>query len=189
MIWVGCSLAIYSGLLSPILALSLSKKDKETYCMYAMAVFGLGEMAGAMCIGQIVDRLNSKVAALFNALVILMTVVLTELFLYPAHPSYSYLAFVMAFAWGFQDGSSNTHCLQMLGFEFTAENEPSTVPFAIFSMLEAVGVFVFQVIQSFVEDQQTYRVYIGVMGVVGAISCGYTYWFPFKEKRANKNNT
>jgi hypothetical protein len=52
----------------------------------------------------------------------------------------------MAFLWGVEDGSVNTHCLEMLGFEF----DDNTEPFSIFSMFEAVAVFVFQIIQSFI---------------------------------------
>ena len=45
----------------------------------------------------------------------------------------------MAFMWGLEDGSVNTHALEMLGFEF----DDNTDPFAIFSMFEAFAVFVF----------------------------------------------
>lgn len=48
----------------------------------------------------------------------------------------------MAFLWGVEDGAVNTHCLEMLGFEF----EDNTIPFSIFSMFEALAVFVFQII-------------------------------------------
>ena len=55
---------------------------------------------------------------------------------------YDFLVFLVAFLWGMEDGSVNTHCLEMLGFEF----EDNTEPFSIFSMFEAVAVFIFQII-------------------------------------------
>lgn len=89
----------------------------------------------------------------------------------------------MAFMWGVQDGSVNTHCLEMLGFEF----DDNTEPFSIFSMFEAFAVFIFQILQSLVEDHDglgtNYEIYVGVTGITGALMCGCTYFFDFKEKK------
>ena len=52
---------------------------------------------------------------------------------------YTWFVFLVAFMWGFEDGSVNTHCLEMLGFEFN----DNTAPFSIFSMFEAFAVFIF----------------------------------------------
>ena len=91
----------------------------------------------------------------------------------------------MAFLWGVEDGAVNTHCLEMLGFEF----DDNTIPFSIFSMFEALAVFVFQIIQSFVGDnQKDYLIYILISGLLGGIMCGATYFFDFKEKRAKAIN-
>ena len=87
----------------------------------------------------------------------------------------------MAFMWGVEDGSVNTHALEMLGFEF----DDNTDPFAIFSMFEAFAVFIFQLIQSRVDDTDKYIIYIAVCGGIGSIMCGITYFFNFKEKRSN----
>jgi hypothetical protein len=96
----------------------------------------------------------------------------------------------MAFLWGVEDGAVNTHCLEMLGFEF----DDNTEPFSIFSMFEAVAVFVFQIIQSWVDGdpdksvkQRNYMIYIGITGFLGALMCGCTYFFDFKEKRARSH--
>ena len=86
----------------------------------------------------------------------------------------------MAFLWGVQDGSVNTHSLEMLGFEFGESG--STVPFSIFSMFEAVAVFAFQIIQSGV-DEGNYSLYIGVIGLLGTLMCSATYFFDFREKK------
>ena len=69
----------------------------------------------------------------------------------------------------------------MLGFEF----DDNTEPFSIFSMFEAVAVFVFQIIQSGVSDTpESYGWYILITGVLGSLMCGATYYFEFKEKNS-----
>jgi predicted MFS family arabinose efflux permease len=108
--------------------------------MFAMVAFGFGEIFGGLIIGQIVDRKNSKVASLFNLGFVAFTTVLTIIYL--SIRQYNLFVFFMAFMWGFEDGAVNTHCLEMLGFEF----EDNTIPFSIFSLFEAMAVFVFQII-------------------------------------------
>lgn len=76
-------------------------------------------------------------ASLFNVLFVFIATILTIAFLY--WEEYNWFTFVMAFAWGLEDGSVNTHALEMLGFEF----DDNTDPFAIFSMFEAFAVFIF----------------------------------------------
>ena len=99
----------------------------------------------------------------------------------------------MAFLWGLEDGSVNTHCLEMLGFEF----EDNTEPFSIFSMFEAFAVFFFQILQSFVDpgnksttDQiaENYFIYVAITGILGAFMCGTTYFFDFRKTHSNENN-
>jgi len=105
--------------------------------MYAMVAFGFGEIVGGLVIGQVVDRRGSKSASIVNMGLVFMTVILTVFYL--QDPEYSVLVFFMAFMWGVEDGAVNTHCLEMLGFEF----DDNTLPFSIFSMFEALAVFVF----------------------------------------------
>lgn len=46
---------------------------------------------------------------------------------------------MFTFAWGFSDGAINTHCNQMMGFEF----DTSADAFGIFNSMQAVAVFSF----------------------------------------------
>jgi len=85
----------------------------------------------------VVDRKNSKIASLVNAVLVLITAILTLVYL--ADPKFTWYIFFVSFMWGLEDGAVNTHCLEMLGFEF----EDNTEPFSIFSMFEAVAVFIF----------------------------------------------
>jgi hypothetical protein len=126
--------------------------------------------------------MNSRIASVFNILFVALATALTIIFL--VYEDYNWFTFVMAFMWGVEDGSVNTHALEMLGFEF----DDNTDPFAIFSMFEAFAVFIFQLIQSRVDGRDKYFIYIGVAGGLGCIMCGMTYFFDFKEKRALKNN-
>ncbi|TNV71880.1 hypothetical protein FGO68_gene9607 [Halteria grandinella] len=148
--------------------------------MFAMVAFGFGEIFGGLSIGQVVDRKGSKFASLVNMGYVLFTIALTLLYL--NSPSYGFLVFFMAFMWGVEDGAVNTHCLEMLGFEF----EDNTEPFSIFSMFEAFAVFIFQILQSFVGDNaHSYGQYVGLTGILGGIMCGATYFFDFKEHKSS----
>jgi predicted MFS family arabinose efflux permease len=149
--------------------------------MFAMVAFGFGEIVGGLSIGQVVDRKGSKIASLVNMAYVLFTVLLTGIYLHS--PSYGFLVFFMSFMWGVEDGAVNTHCLEMLGFEF----DDNTEPFSIFSMFEAVAVFIFQLIQSLVQDNsQSYFTYVISTGILGGVMCGTTYFFDFKEKKNKK---
>jgi MFS family permease len=178
LLWIGVSIAVYTGILVPMINLSLkdvaNSNTRFEYSMFAMVAFGLGEIVGGLLIGQVVDRRGSKLASLVNMGLVAFTVLLTLFYL--SYLRYNLLVFLMAFMWGVEDGAVNTHCLEMLGFEF----DDNTVPFSIFSMFEAVAVFVFQILQSFVGD--SYGWYIGLTGLSGALMCGTTYFFEFRER-------
>lgn len=75
-----------------------------------------------------------------NAGLVLLTAILTLVYL--ANIEFTWYIFFVSFMWGVEDGAVNTHCLEMLGFEF----DDNTEPFSIFSMFEAVAVFIFQLI-------------------------------------------
>lgn len=40
---------------------------------------------------------------------------------------FNFLAFAMAFMWGFQDSATNTHNQEMMGFQFENNTEPYAV--------------------------------------------------------------
>jgi hypothetical protein len=54
LLWIGISIAIYSGLLVPIISLSLEGLDNNQQfekSMMAMVAFGFGEIVGGLVIG------------------------------------------------------------------------------------------------------------------------------------------
>jgi len=58
-VWAGISLAIYTGLLVPMISNTLEGRDnteKLMKSMYAMVCLGVGEIVGSLAIGQVIDR-------------------------------------------------------------------------------------------------------------------------------------
>ena len=93
--------------------------------MLAMVLFGVGEILGCFFIGFIVDRYGSKIATIFNLLIMLTMGLVTIAFIVVYE--FNYLAFLMCFLWGFQDSAINTHSQEILGFEFNNNSEPFSV--------------------------------------------------------------
>lgn len=90
-----------------------------------MVLFGVGEILGCFFIGYIVDKKGSKVATIFNVVIIILMggVTIAYICVY----KYGFLAFLMCFLWGFQDSAVNTHSQEILGFEFDNNSEPFSV--------------------------------------------------------------
>ncbi|CDW77194.1 major facilitator superfamily protein [Stylonychia lemnae] len=179
--WTGISIAYYSGNLVEMMSDSLQKDGKDDQeqfklSMLAMVLFGVGEILGCFFIGFIVDRKGSKVATIFNLVIILImgavTITFIEVYKYGA------LAFIMCFFWGFQDSAINTHSQEILGFEFDNNSEP----FSVYNILQCVACFIFQIIESAVNDQDDYRWYTIMVTGLGFIFCGMPFFFDFHEK-------
>ncbi len=67
--WTGMSLAVFTGLLIPMIAESIpgdDNQDKFQKSMFCMATFGVGEMMGSLIIGFIIDKVGNKAATLAN---------------------------------------------------------------------------------------------------------------------------
>lgn len=94
-----------------------------------MVFFGVGEVLGCFFIGLIVDKLGSKLATIFNLLIITAMFGVTIAFI--LRFKFDILAYIMCFLWGFQDSAVNTHTQEILGFEFDNNSEP----FSVFNIL------------------------------------------------------
>lgn len=105
--------------------------------MFCMVPFGVGEMIGGSIVGYVTDKISIKAAVLVNVLFCLLTCGATLSFLIVNE--YNWLAFMMPLMWGILDSGINTHIFEMLGFEFDTNSEP----FAVFTLVEAMTVFVF----------------------------------------------
>jgi len=61
----------------------------------------------------------------------------------------------------------------MLGFEFDNNSEP----YSIFNLAQAMGVFIFQIIESVLDSQTKYLVYSAFVGAFGIYACSLTFFF------------
>ena len=64
-----------------------------------MVAFGVGEILGGLFLGQIIDKIGNRAAAVANIVMIITQTIITLTYLYIFE--YNWLAFGMAFMWGF----------------------------------------------------------------------------------------
>ena len=98
---------------------------------------------------------------------------------------YSWLAYLMTFTWGLQDSAVNTHVFEMLGFEFDNNSDA----FAIYSLVQSIMSFIFQLSQAAIDDRTKYFIYTAVLGVLGIVSVGITYFFDFREHKSHHHHS
>ena len=67
--------------------------------MFAMVALGVGEILGAMIMGNVIDRIGSKKTCLINIGLVFVATIFVLNFLYL--DKYSAFAFIMTFCWGF----------------------------------------------------------------------------------------
>eukprot|EP00347_Sterkiella_histriomuscorum_P000222 403376714 len=181
--WTGISIAYYSGLLVCMLTDTMPDQPANIQyekSMYAMVIFGVGEMIGCFFIGYVVDKKGSKFASVVDVVIIVIQTIVTLLFLW--QNQFNYLALLMTFMWGFQDSATNTHLAEMLGFEFESNSEP----FSVFNLVQAFGVFVFELLETYVDTHNSYVIYTWITGIIGIFSCAATFFFDFKEREGDK---
>ncbi len=78
-------------------------EEEESYqlqkSMHAMMMFGAGQLCGALLLGQISDQFGLKLGVVINFVLQLFNISVSLSFL--AIFEYNFLAFAMAFFWGF----------------------------------------------------------------------------------------
>jgi len=176
-IFTGISIAYYSGMLVPILTASIDSEDQQLQfqkSLLAMVALGAGEMIGSLIQGQVVDKVGNRTPVIIIVVSLMVTIAVT--LFYIKKMEFGWLAYVMTGLWGFQDGALNTHTYQMLGFEF----EDSATAFAMFNLIQAVGCVTFQLLESIIEER-SYLVYTCVIGIIGVLFSGLTYFFDFRK--------
>ena len=72
-----------------------------------MSVFGIGEMAGSIFMGLVVDKISSKVGCIVN--MICVVIVWAVSFMQIQANKDNILVYFFTFVWGFMDGGVNTH--------------------------------------------------------------------------------
>jgi MFS family permease len=81
--WTGISIAYYSGNLVEMMTGTINGDNNYQFkwSMLAMVGFGFGEIFGGFFIGYIVDRYGSKIAIMYNLLIILVMFGITMAFI------------------------------------------------------------------------------------------------------------
>ena len=82
--------------------------------LYAMSMFGVGEIVGSNIMGAVVDKFGPKMGTVMNNFNILAMVLVTLINFHVL--KYDFLSFLLCFTWGWLDGSLNSHVNQNLGF-------------------------------------------------------------------------
>ncbi|TNV83138.1 hypothetical protein FGO68_gene17752 [Halteria grandinella] len=182
--WAGISLAIYTGLLTPMITEAVeseakregkesSSNDQLMLSMYAMVCLGIGEIVGSLTIGRIIDKMGNKVCSLITLALIAIQTLLTVWFIYSW--TFGPLVFAMTFVWGLQDSVVNTHMSEVLGFEF----EDNTRPFSVFNIVQSITVFCFLVVEAYVNTRSQYYSFNILCGILGMLMCGLMFFFPY----------
>ena len=108
--WTGISISYYSGLLTLTIVSTVDSTDEKIQfqkSMLAMMMFGVGSFIGTSSLGYICDNFSKKVGVFTNITYMLFMTIVSLNFIYQY--KYSWLAFLMAFVWGLQDGAIYTH--------------------------------------------------------------------------------
>ena len=144
LVWSGCSISYWSTMLTPIMSLQVgddkSDNDKLQLALFGMVAFGFGEVIGGFIHGLIIDQVGSRASIKVNLLVMVVTFSATLWSLNDMH--YNNYTFLMCFMWGYEDGTVNIFIFQLLGFEFGGIGDP----FAIFTFLQGLSVFCFDLL-------------------------------------------
>ncbi len=183
--WTGISIAYFSGNLIEMLEFHAPDdgpdpaKTKHFWALLAMVLFGVGEILGSFFIGFFIDKIGSKLTVFINlAIIAIMGGVTLG---YILVEKWNVLAWFMCFFWGFQDSAINTHCQEILGFEF----DDNYTPFSMFNIWQCLLVVIFQFIESTFEDNtKLYMIYTIAVTVLGLAMNSVTYFFPFREHLA-----
>lgn len=99
--WTGVSIAVYTGILLPVITDTLPDEDAHSkfyLSMLAMVSLGVGEIVGAIGMGIIVDKIGSKKSCFINVILVILQT--GAVILYLLLDEYSWIAFLMTFLWG-----------------------------------------------------------------------------------------
>eukprot|EP00356_Strombidium_inclinatum_P000198 CAMPEP_0170512350 /NCGR_PEP_ID=MMETSP0208-20121228/66800_1 /TAXON_ID=197538 /ORGANISM="Strombidium inclinatum, Strain S3" /LENGTH=266 /DNA_ID=CAMNT_0010795969 /DNA_START=1259 /DNA_END=2056 /DNA_ORIENTATION=+ len=146
-----------------------------------MMFFGLGHVVAGLTMGKIIDATSSRKAIAVNVLALAVTIGLTLTML--VQMEFNWLTFLTLFMWGYQEGVISTHTFNILGFEFESVSDP----FAVFQLVQGIGVFVFELVEGLIESQDDHQFvenafhYVIVVGIVGLTCLLLTTCFKFKQ--------
>ncbi|CDW80605.1 major facilitator superfamily protein [Stylonychia lemnae] len=177
LLWIGTSSAVYTGILVMIVIDTQSIGDdqyKFSQAMLTMVSFGAGEIVGSISTGIMIDKYGNKKTAMLNIFFVLIQSILMAVYL--INYQFSWFTYVVTFAWGLQDSSSNTLSIEILGFEFSNNSQS----YAVSNLGTALGGLIFNIIEGNVEGRESYLIYTSIVGLLGIICNITTLFFKFK---------
>ena len=131
--WSGISNAYYASVLMDLMARTIDPKYSDTkkneMALFAMSLIGMGGFFGGQVVGIFRDKYGIKKAILVEVGLLVATSVIVDVF--NAQNQFGPLAYVMCFAWGFQDSGCQCLLRCVLGFQF----ESKIIPFSVFNFI------------------------------------------------------
>jgi MFS family permease len=140
-----------------------------------MIAFGVGEMAGGLFEGMLVDKLGNQKSV--SGLLLIVTCCGASTIWFNEVHSFTVTAYFMAFFWGCNDGAITTHISNLLGFEFI-END---TPFSVCNVIASISGSVLQLVLIPVQTKETWRIFNIAALVIGLLCCSFTWTFDFKQ--------
>ncbi|CDW90286.1 major facilitator superfamily protein [Stylonychia lemnae] len=177
LIWLGISIAVYSGLFLIIIIDTQSIGDdqyKFSQSMLTMVSFGIGEIVGSLVSGFMIDKYGNKKTVLLNILLISIQTIIMIICMIDYR--FSYFSYFLTFTWGLQDSSTNTLSVEILAFEFCNNSQS----IGISNIGLAIGSLIFNFIQGFIKGKEQYLIYTTVIGFLGILCNVSTLFFKFK---------
>jgi MFS family permease len=120
------SQAIFATLFVPLMTDAI-KANPETqswvaatsnkHCLLALVGFGVGEIVGGLALGKIMDKIGNK-ASLVLCLVLMLVGTAAALAFIFIFSFTLWLAVIMTFTWGVQDGALNNLLFCIMDFQF-----------------------------------------------------------------------
>ena len=133
---------------------STEQTSKALFCMLGL---GVGEIAGSLVIGHILDKCSLKCTILLQCLVVALAYAL--LIIYALQYEFTWLgALAMTTSFGVQDAGTQCILQSMLGFQF----ESQTTPFSVFKFVQSLLIFAVVCLESAIDTQESYIIYFSV---------------------------
>lgn len=185
--FAGISMAVYAGLLIPMLARSMPKtwpeERKTSQACFAMIGIGAGEILGSLFNGKLNDVIGIK-KYLFVCYAE-CAIAFAFLFWYNTVDTFTiwngWFAAITAFWWGVQDAGITNFFLCIVGFQFGK----NTTAFSALRFVQAFAIGSFTLIESLVKDVTTHNIYFGVLFAFATFAWWFFHFkFDIIEKKA-----
>jgi MFS family permease len=168
------SIGIFAAVLVPLMTDAI-KANPDTqdwdsaqsnkFCLLAMIGLGVGEMGGAILFGKIQDKMGNKVAVILCMILSLIgtAAALTFTFVF----SFTlWLAVIMTFTWGVQDGALSCLVNCIAGFQFDSK----TTPFSVLLTVRNFSIFIFISVESVLKTKEDFVIYFASEACWGIIA-------------------